>query len=539
MRAVSPPGDVRTDERERPHPELDCAVGLWDSRLFGNHRIVVRVARYARAVRVVLPWRRQDENPHKVDLIVVSARSGERVRNVVRLCSDPTSGEIVFEPIDGLGDYYVYYLPYALLGARNYPKGYYLPWRPLESPQWRFAVGADDPRAVASMVQAEAVAYHAAGERESFAPMGFPASPDELQVLRRRHPGKNLLLFPESRSRPVEMTRSIPALWIRRGAYVPLDAVVRRGEFFAFQVGVYAFSDAEVRVDTGAMPWPTRSLLTEGVRADGSEFTNRPVRLLGGEVRTLWFVTEVPPDAPFGGHTGSIRIGPEHACVALGVTEGEPVADGGVRDLRSMARLGWLDSRKAQDHSLVAPFRPVVVDGGRRRMEILGRSVVLGADGFPERIASTFSDEVTTFGGAERAILDGPVRLDVGRELEPCHAVEIQQPGDATATWRQTLSGEGCTVRVSAAFEADGCLEYRCELTAEGGPVTFPDVRLVVPLRRTVAQYLMGLGRPGGPCPRSWTGPGTWRGRTRTRCGWATSAPGSRSRGRTTPTGAR
>lgn len=507
MSTVSLQGDVGTDEHESPHPELDCVVGRWDSRLFGNHRIVVHVARYARAVRVVLPWRRKDENPHKVDLIVVSAQSAERVHNVVRLSSNPTSGEIVFEPVDGVGDYYVYYLPYTLLGARNYPKGYYLPWRPLESPEWRFAVGVDDPEAVSSMMKAEAVAYHAIGERESFAPMGFPASPDELRALRQRHPEKNLFLFPESRSRPVEMTRSIPALWIRRGAYAPLEAAVRRGEFFTFQVGVYAFSDAEVQVDAGAMPWPTRSLLTEGVRADGSEFTDRPVRIPGGEVRALWFVTEVPRDAPFGAHAGSIRIGPEHTCVTLGVTEDEPVTDGGVRDLQSMARLGWLDSRNAQDHSLVAPFQPVAVDGGLRRMGILGRSVVLNTNGFPERIASTFSEEVTASSGPERDILDGPVRLDVGRELEPCHAVEIRQPGDAVATWRQTLSGNGCAVRISATFEADGCLEYRCELTAEDGPVAFPDVRLVLPIRRTVARYLMGLGWQGGPCPQEleWT----------------------------------
>ncbi|MEU1707589.1 glycoside hydrolase domain-containing protein [Streptomyces sp. NPDC005706] len=485
------------------HPELDCSIGHWDSRLFGNHRIIVTVPHAAPAVRVILPWRRKDQRPERVDLIVVAAATSERVRNVVRLYDTPHRGDVVFEPIAGAGEYYFYYLPYALVGGRNYPDAHYLPWRPLENPTWRRATGIDDPGSWSTLPLADATTYQAVSAHDSFAPMGFPASPDEVASLHRRSDGKDLLVFPELRSRPIEMIRHVPAVWLHRDESAGLAAQARRGEAFAFQVGVYALRDVDVSVHTGRMPFCTRSLMTEGVRADGTAFDREALHIPAGEVRALWFLVEVPTDCAPGTHTGTVVIDAEPVRVTLDVSPEAPLLDGGVRRLQSMARLSWLDSTLAHDHTVVDPYVPVSVDAAQRRLDILGRRVHLGSDGLPEKIVSTFSEDGTSSTGCERNVLAGPICWDFGTKASPLEGLRIASQGPATATWEQTLLGESVTVTLAASLEADGCLQYRCLVTAGDHPVHLPDVRLTVPIHNDVAQYSMGLGRLGGKCPDS------------------------------------
>ena len=49
-------------------------------------------------------------------------------------------GTFTFEPIDGAGEYYFYYLPYAMAGHAHYPQAQYLPARPTADPAWVNAV---------------------------------------------------------------------------------------------------------------------------------------------------------------------------------------------------------------------------------------------------------------------------------------------------------------------------------------------------------------------------------------------------------------
>ena len=93
--ASSAPSPLATPHRL--HPELECGLGQWDKLLYGNHRIVVTAAALppgCRAATATLPWRRQDANPENVDVIVVSAATGERVRNVVAGDRDREQGHL-------------------------------------------------------------------------------------------------------------------------------------------------------------------------------------------------------------------------------------------------------------------------------------------------------------------------------------------------------------------------------------------------------------------------------------------------------------
>nr|WP_272926183.1 glycoside hydrolase domain-containing protein [Streptomyces sp. SID8379] len=482
------------------HPELECSLGDWDARLLGNHRILVLVDTPAQAVRVILPWRRQDERPERVDLIVIARATGERVRNVVRLCDEQYCGDIIFEPTAGAGEYYFYYLPYALIGGRNYPDAFYLPWRPLESPEWRFASGVDDPASWDSFPRATATTYQAISKHDTFAPMGFPATDRELKELHLKHQGKRFVLFPESRFRPIEMVRHIPALWLNRTPS-RLSGVIRRGEFFCFQVGVHALTDVAVEVDTAGMPFPTRSLMTEGVRADGSSFQGKTILVREGEVAALWFVTPIPLNCSLGVHEGSLLIGGETVQVTLTSTENAIVADGGVRELDSMARLGWLDSSIAHDCSLIAPYEAVRFDSDKRAMSILGRRVDIGDDGFPAQISSHFSSDITTLTDHPKSILSRPISFNIGREVVAHGEPHVEAKGPAEVFWRQEFSADGCILQVEATLEADGHLAYNCELSAIQSTLSLPDVRLTIPIHPDASRFLMGLGVQGGTCP--------------------------------------
>ena len=95
--------------------------GNWDSESgLGNHRAVVRVnplpvpwapGSMRSAARAVIPWRRRDAEPDKLNIIVIDAASGERVSNVLPLAVDRGIGDIVFEPKTVPGDYFIYYMP--------------------------------------------------------------------------------------------------------------------------------------------------------------------------------------------------------------------------------------------------------------------------------------------------------------------------------------------------------------------------------------------------------------------------------------------
>ena len=64
--------------------EVPYAVGSWQEAGHGNHRALVRVNAKSDAVRVRIPWRRQDRHPEQKDIRVLDASTGKQITNVVR-----------------------------------------------------------------------------------------------------------------------------------------------------------------------------------------------------------------------------------------------------------------------------------------------------------------------------------------------------------------------------------------------------------------------------------------------------------------------
>ncbi|ACQ79832.1 conserved hypothetical protein [Beutenbergia cavernae DSM 12333] len=482
------------------HPELTCGIGEWDADAYGNHRIVVQVHETAPCVRVLVPWRRHDADHERVDTWVVAA-GGRRVRNVVRGRIDADAGELAFEPIDGAGVYYVYYLPYSLTGSAHYPQGVYRTVTATADPAWVHRIGLRSPDEWPSLPIATAVGYEARSEIDSFAPMGFAATAAERRAIAERGQDAPFVLFPDDSRYPFGRGAYLPARWARAEPGAPLRLDADRGAFRTFQVGVWALRDlSDVEVELGGLPFPSRHLTGGGIDARGRRFTSA-LPTTAGTARSVWIGVEVPADADPGERSGRITITTaghsQHVDVTFEVAD-RVVTDGGVAT-DPMARLGWLDSTTGHDDEVIAPFVPVRRDGDV--LQILGRTVEVGPNGLPSGLGSSFTPEVTAVGHPRRELLAGPITLDTGTHVR-WGPLAYEQPGPARVTWQLAGQGAGLRLEVDGELEADGCLQVRIVVHADAD-LRLDDVSLIVPLRRDVARYLMGLGEIGQSCPDS------------------------------------
>lgn len=536
------------------HPEVECGTGAWDKLLYGNHRFVVRVDGEAELVdggserahgapptagvaasRVILPWRRQDAEPAGVDIVVVSAESSRRVRNVVVERAERESGQIVFEPVDGPGDYYFYYLPYAMLGKPHYPQAQYLPRRPSAEPQWAAAVEqsawrlkALDGEPSQQIRNARVIRYEAASARDSFVPMNFTATADEVATLHERHPADPFLLFPENRLTPISMRDALPAHWAIDGPCTEFNDTAQPGEDYIVQLGLYAFRDlAGVTVEVHP-PTAGHCLNTGGTDRLGKPMS-RTLTVPRGSVQALYTVLPIPFDAAGTTFTASITVtadgGAANTVVisldVLTLDDADPdILEGGFGRPEYLRRLAWLDSAAAQDRELVAPFTSVLLDEPGRTLSILGRQVQLAESGLPAQLTSTFTPAVTACDGPAVELLAAPFHFDItladpaggkGPLRWSYSPLEFTVDGPAQVSWRSRwTAGEPADVGLSAelrgTLEADGACTFSLRLTA-GQPLEVDDAGLRLDFHEAIVPLAMGLGVPGGRRPEilDWT----------------------------------
>jgi len=401
----------------RAGQDVRHGIGSWDPESgLGNHRALIRVeaqrapepSRPARgaqkpvpkaspvkpaAVLVTIPWRRRDLLPAVKNVIVVDAATGARITNVLPLAVTREFGFLLFEPKTVPGDYYVYYMPYRSEGRKNYPNVKYDPPEATEDPVWmekaratiirdEYAMGqiplADVPRA-------EFVEIQSADEFSAFTPMELIATAPETKALLAAHPDAPYLLFPEDRSLSIRMTHDLPWRWAAEGPGGTVRGEAARGEYFTFQIGVWAarepIADIEVRfsdltqsatkIEDGSPA--ARTLIpasaltcfnTGGVGWEGAPF-DKSVPVEKGEVQALWCGIDIPRDARPGAFTGAVTVIPAGMpetvlAVELEVTA-EILEDRGDADPARMTRLRWLDSRLAQDDGIVPPYTPLKI----------------------------------------------------------------------------------------------------------------------------------------------------------------------------------
>jgi len=497
----------------------------WDANSLGNHRVVIDVSKGTGAMAVHIPWRRRDLDPQKKKVILIDAKTSRRIDNVHPVEVNREFGDFIFEPVTVPGEYYMYYMPYEMTG-RHYPKVRYLEPEQTSDGAWLERCGYTNGRLPKErwsiLPKANVVEMQSIDEFNSFYPMEVIATAEETRGLLAKVPRASYVLFPEDRRYPIRMTEDLPLRWIERDPQDSFEGDALRGEFYAFQIGVYAARKAISDIDVGFsdMQGPGDSLIDASAlrcfNVGGVDWQSRKFEKIcpveKGKVRALWFGIDVPENVAAGRHNGRITITPTGAestiiRFTLNIKE-ELMADAGDSQPWRHSRLRWLDSKIALDDEIVEPFTPLVVRGNT--IDCLGRSVTIGKAGLPQRIQSRFAPEVTHIVGSEREVLSGPIRLVVetgtGQHVQwEIVGPKIVKKSAGAVAWESQNTSGALSLSCHGQMEFDGFLGYTITLSASERTV-LKDVRLEIPVSKDVAKYIMGMGLKGGlrPAEHRW-----------------------------------
>jgi len=466
------------------------------------------VNKSAEAVKVKIPWRRLDCVEDK-NLIIVDALTGQRIKNIYSTEKNKDFGEIVFEPVSGEGEYYLYYMP-----SRCDEKIWWSPNAEYEKPvdtyafKWRKSTEGSIDTHIAKTIR-----FESSGDFHSFYPMETPVSEAELSDLLQKHSDKAFLIFPEVRNFPVRMTETIPLRWFEKGANNGFEGMARKNEAYAWQIGIFAgFKElndvklmfTDLHGDNGSVISKSRLRCINMGGKDhlGHQFV-KTVKVHEGEVRSLWIMTDISKDQEAGIYKGKASISAEGTKtytidITLRILD-ETVENRGYNTPQNQSRLNWLDSDIGINNNVVAPFTPVKIKDNI--VSILGRKLTFNNLGLPLKITSSFTESNHSVDGADRDIISHPVRFDVvqggksNRFSGNKPKITIQESG--LVAWSALLTSGSFDMTMNARMECDGNVDYVAKIKAKKD-THIDNVKLTIPYEKTVAKFLMGLGVRGG-----------------------------------------
>ncbi|KAL1519122.1 hypothetical protein AB1Y20_003386 [Prymnesium parvum] len=365
--------------------------------------------------------------------------------------------------------------------------------------------------------RASVAALQARTARDSFYPMEVAASGAETAAIGAL--GRALLLFPEGREQPIRMMDRLPLRWVvagpARANQSRFKGEAARGEFYAFQVGVYA----ALRPLTLSLSWGELRGQAHGeaIGAERLRCINTPrgtptVGVGRGEVLPLWFGVDLPADVRPDVYGGWVRVeeakggGGAREAVAIELAVGEArVARRGDDEPWRHSRLRWLDSTAGEGGATAEGVQ--AREGAAALIVRLrgARRLTLGAPlGLPSSLR---------VGGVE--LLAEPARLlllDRGGTLgysavRPPRLSRARGGVRWRAEARLHAAGAPLAARVglAASIADDGLAEMSAELLVERshvGNLSLSDVRLELPLVGAQVPLINGFDVKGGPRPR-------------------------------------
>lgn len=477
----------------------------WNADSLGNHRAVIQVKSPGGIAHVIIPWRRDDSHPENKRIILQDA-TGQLVLNQKAGHIDAESGEIWFEASKGPGKYFAYYMPYKNEGRSNYPKGVYLTnlsgsWTP----------GSE------KVTEASVLEIQSIDAFNSFDPMEVIATASETKLLIDKNAAKGFLVFPEDRLHSIRMTNHLPQRWIKKGITTTFQDTAARGEYLAFQLGVYAISEvkniqvefSDLRSNNAVIP---KSKLI-CINLDGTSYDNKPISfsvdIPAGKIQSMWCALDVPMQALPGIYKGVVTVsaaGLPKQTIALNFhVSNKTLADGGISQPEKQTRLKWLNSSLAQENTLIAPYTSLQIKGDTA-IGLLGRNIIINKDGFPKQIQTFFSPEMTDYQQAPNNLLYEPIHFHLTRNsnakdivMKP-GAVNFTERSPGTVRWNCTSTSDSLQMHVEAQLEFDGSMQYSVRLVARE-EINFKDIVMHIPFLKDKTDYLMGLGEKGGKRP--------------------------------------
>jgi len=488
-----------------PLKRMKYGLGQWPEAGRGNHRAVIKVDTASDAVRVRIPWRREDSAPESKDIIVYETATGKQLTNVARIEIKQEYGDIAFGPVASQGTYEVYYLPYNP-GRGNFDDaGTYFTPKDTSDPEWlkRNGLTADTIASGKwnSLPEAQVDEIQARNEFNRFDPMEIVATPDEVNNLLAKNTGKDFVLFTEDRKFPIRMVNHLPLKWIDDGPRDAFAGSAQPGEYYVFQLGVYAadkplknikLTNGGLKSDSGASIAASKITC---FNLEGIDWLGRPFKktldMPKGLVQPMWIGFQLPQTAK-GTYKGTFTLEADGAVsrkVQFSVDVSGPVIkDAGDSDLWRYSRLRWLNSTIGVDDDVIPPFTPLVKNGNA--ISMVGRKVVFGTTGLLSSIKA-----------GSREILSSPIKLVIGEAGKTITFKPVSQkvlklkPGTIEETY--TAQGSKLGLAITTKTEADGTITCEATFTAKKD-ISLDDIRLQIPIKKAVAKYLMGFGVRGG-----------------------------------------
>jgi hypothetical protein len=477
---------------------------------WGSHRALVSVDSPSVAVRAVIKWRRRDTEPEKIGLRIKYIETGEEISDIIVEISARDEGIVFFRaPYKGL--YGIYYLPFVICGELWYfPDVGYMKTEEMHCGQaWKNSVIKS--MAEPGMIRkAELIAIESRTDFDRFDPMEVPANEQEADGFLSEHISEAFLLFPEERIYPIRMQKEIPLRWIQRGTGSIYKGTARPGEYFVFQIGFLALEDLkDIQVGFERPDGDTSRLTcfnTEGNDWLGRGFVKQ-IDVQKGFIQPLWVGVDLSDDA-------NGLYGFDISITASGCTKrvhtaleikGDTMPDHGDGDLWRLSRLRWLNSRTGIDDEAVRGYLPVGIKGNA--VSCLGRIVDFDVSGLPLSISSFFSREDGSIGDKPSEILFSPVRMDIVKDKKDIKWVADPLNINKISTGRADIYSHAAADHLdcvcTSVMEFDGHIDTVVTLTA-GKDISVDDIRLIVPIKKDAARYMMGFGREGGSCPENW-----------------------------------
>ncbi|MEO5999703.1 MAG: glycoside hydrolase domain-containing protein [Chitinophagaceae bacterium] len=346
------------------------------------------------------------------------------------------------------------------------------------------------------------------------------ASVDDQSKWLLQFPGKTFIVVPERRELPITQLDFIPGRWLKRSAAGTNEfyAEAQPGEFFVFQLGIFAnrfdLTDIHIsfeEVNNGKNKIAAAAFTCfnqEGIDIMGKMFAKK-LKLQKNRVLPMWIGLNIPGNAE-GVYRSKIFVhtdkGDDVIQVGINVM-GQLVANQGVDDASTLSRLQWLNSTIAQNHMVTKGF--TAVERTATQLRILGRSLVIGKQGLPQKITSYFIHTNQQLGVEPKQILADAMQIVVELQdgsklsLQPGKLIITTENKDAV-TWQVLNSSTVCDVLCKGSLEFDGWGSYQVELIPKKN-IVVKDVRLKTAITKEMSAYMMGLGREGGYRPEQWS----------------------------------
>eukprot|EP01051_Picozoa_sp_SAG22_P008954 SAG22_NODE_714_length_7722_cov_3.919585_4_plen_530_part_00 len=458
-------------------------------------------------------------DPTAVDVQLVSAVSSRPVANRVLLHANRSRAMLLFEPIDGPGEYLLYYFPHQFEYQAT-DSSYAAEFLPYSTDGVDAGWLSDAKASAGRLPAAEVVAWQARTRFDEFTEMEDAADPAEVDAL-LAGAYSGLLLFPEPRTRPIRMSSRLPQRWLGAGPSISawFAGETQLGEFFVFQLGVVeqaglAANITGARAAGSALAAGFRCINLGGVSDLGVRFKQTAVLPAASNsttpVAALWFGVDTAGLAAVpiaGNHTTTLTLeyvttgGRETAAieVVISVRAGSrlesPRALQGPADSWRQTRLAWLDSTAGSNLTPTAGFAPLNVTGHT----VLGGGFTLELDsssGFPAQIRR-----------GDKEMLAGPIAFEIGGRQGVADGITalMARPtlgGPGRAGWGANFTQGGLEVMLTGSADFDGFVDFHIRIADRNNrPVPHAGVSLEIPLHYSVAKFMMGLGRHGGFIP--------------------------------------